>query len=338
MLKRIWTMLIARNKEFYRDKGTLLWGLVFPFIIILGFSFAFSGQSQDQYKVAVYPASAMARPDTEKGSELKLSYVHYVPVDDLEASIEKVRRHQFDLLIAPAPLSSASSRYWINSSSPKGYFAEKLLGPGYSKQTVEGAETRYVDWLVPGILAMNMMFSALFGVGYVIVRYRKSGVLKRFKVTPVKAFEFLSAQIASRILLIQVTSIVVYVGCHLLVHFQMRGSYLTLFLFMSLGAMALISLSTLVAARIKSEEMAEGILNVLTWPMMLFSGVWFSLEGTNPLLKKIAQIFPMTHIVDGARAIMIDGAGFAQLTPQLLVLGVMTVVFLAIGSAMFRWN
>ena len=66
--------------------------------------------------------------------------------------------------------------------------------------------------------------------------------------------------------------------------------------------MALISLSTLVAARIRSEEFAEGILNVLTWPMMLFSGVWFSLEGTNPMLKKVAQIFPMTHIVDGARA------------------------------------
>jgi ABC-2 type transport system permease protein len=332
MLKRIWTMLIARNKEFYRDKATLLWGLVFPFIIILGFSFAFSGQSQDQYKVAVYSPKPME--DATKDEFLKLSYVNYVAVDDLEAAIEKVRRHQFDILVAP----EAPARYWVNASSPKGYFVEKLLPPFYAKQSVEGRETRYVDWLVPGILAMNMMFSALFGVGYTIVRYRKAGVLKRFKVTPVKAFEFLSAQIASRILLIQVTSTFVYVGCHWLVRFQMRGSYLTLFLFMSLGGLALISLSTLVAARIKSEELAEGILNVLTWPMMLFSGVWFSLEGTNPLLKKFAQIFPMTHIVDGARAIMIDGAGFAQLTPQLLILGLMTAVFMTIGSLLFRWN
>jgi ABC-type multidrug transport system permease subunit len=305
----------------------------------LGFSFAFTGQSQDQYKIAVYPGSLLSKSPEEKGPELKLDYVKYVPVDNLEEAIEKVRRHQFDILISPQSVfSSQTSNYWINSSSPKGYFAEKLIGPKYVKQSVEGRETRYVDWLIPGILAMNMMFSALFGVGYTIVRYRKNGVLKRFKVTPVKAFEFLSAQIGSRILLIQATGVLVYVGCNLLVHFQMRGSYLTLFLFMTLGGMSLISLSTLVAARIKSDEMAEGILNVLTWPMMLFSGVWFSLEGTNPLLKKFAQIFPMTHIVDGARAIMIDGAGWAALMPQVTVLAVMAVVFLAVGAALFRWN
>ena len=144
-----------------------------------------------------------------------------------------------------------------------------------------------MDWLIPGILAMNMMFNALFGVGYTIVRYRKSGVLKRLKATPVKAFEFLAARIASRVLLIQVTSLGVYIGCNALVHFQMRGSYLLLFLYLSLGGLSMISLSTVVAARIRSEELAEGILNLLTWPMMLFSGVWFSLEGTNPTLQKI---------------------------------------------------
>jgi ABC-type polysaccharide/polyol phosphate export permease len=100
----------------------------------------------------------------------------------------------------------------------------------------------------------------------------------------------------------------------------------------------MISLSTVVAARIRSEELAEGILNLMTWPMMLFSGVWFSLEGTNPLLQKMAQIFPMTQIVDGARAIMIDGAGFSAVAPHVAVLGGMTVVFLVIGSLLFRWN
>jgi ABC-type multidrug transport system permease subunit len=81
-----------------------------------------------------------------------------------------------------------------------------------------------VDWVVPGILAMNMMFSCLFGVGYVIVRYRKNGFLKRLKATPLTPFEFLSAQMVSRLILIQTITVAVYAGCDYFIHFQMRGS------------------------------------------------------------------------------------------------------------------
>jgi ABC-type multidrug transport system permease subunit len=327
-MKKFWALLVARNKEFYRDRGTMIWTFVFPFIVILGFSFAFSGNSQDQYKVALYKSEGFER----------LQYVQYVPVDDLDAAIEKVKRHQFDLVVAPPAEPSGPPRYWVNSTSPKGYLAERLLPRGYAKQTVEGRETRYVDWLIPGILAMNMMFSALYGVGYTIVRYRKNGVLKRFKATPINALQFLSAQVVSRVMLMVAVSSIVYIGCNALVHFQMRGSYLDLLLFMMLGGLSLISLSSLVAARISSEEFAEGLLNVMTWPMMLFSGVWFSLEGTNPVLQKLAQALPMTHIVDGARAIMIDGASWGALWPHVGFLAGLAVVCLGLGSALFRWN
>ncbi len=118
----------------------------------------------------------------------------------------------------------------------------------------------------------------------------------------------------------------------------MRGSYANLFLISLLGSICLISLGLLVAARLSSEELAGGILNLLTWPMMLLSGVWFSLEGTNPVVRKIAQFLPLTHLVDGARAIMTEGAGFAQVLPELSILLVMSAVFLAIGSLIFRWE
>jgi ABC-2 type transport system permease protein len=335
-MKKFFALLSARNKEFYRDKGTLVWAIAFPFVIIVGFAFAFSGGSQEQYKVAVYdprPTELSRAPEI-----LKLQYVQYVPVTELESAIEKVKRHQFDLLVAPGAEAGADSRYWINMSSPKGYFMERMLPREFVKQPVEGRETRYVDWLLPGVLAMNMMFSALFGVGYTIVRYRKNGVLKRFKATPLHAFQFLSAQLVSRMLLIIVVSAFVYAGCAWLVGFEMRGSYLDLALFYSLGSLSMIAVSMLVAARVSSEELGEGLLNVLTWPMMLFSGVWFSLEGANPTLRKIAQVFPMTHVVDGARAIMIDGAALTGVMPQVVVLGAMTVVCMAIGSAFFKWN
>ena len=107
---------------------------------------------------------------------------------------------------------------------------------------------------------------------------------------------------------------------------------------MSLGAFCMISLSTVVASRIQSEELAEGLVNLLTWPMMFFSGVWFSLEGTNPTLQKVAQVFPLTHIVNGARAIMIDGAHLSSLGQPLWILTAMSLAFLTLGSALFKWN
>src|SRR5690348_15613392 len=103
MIQRIWNMLIARNKEYYRDKGTLLWSLIFPFIIILGFAFAFSGGSQDQYKAAVFTPHAQAMRTTKQADPfLNLKYVNYIPVTDLQQAIEKVRRHQVDILVDPA--------------------------------------------------------------------------------------------------------------------------------------------------------------------------------------------------------------------------------------------
>ena len=189
-----------------------------------------------------------------------------------------------------------------------------------------------------GLLSMNIMFSSLFGVGYVIVRYRKSGVLRRIKATPVSAFEFLAAQVASRFVLILVTSAIVLAGCRLFVDFQMFGSYLNLFLVLSLGALCLISMALVVASRVASEEFAGGILNILTWPMMLFSGVWFSLEGTNPVLQKVAQLFPLTHMVDASRAIMTEGAGLAEIGGHLTILAALAVVFMAASSILFRWE
>ena len=109
-------------------------------------------------------------------------------------------------------------------------FKSSLMPPDFSsgaqKKEIQGTAIRYLDWLFPGILAMNMMFSALWGVGYVVVRYRKNGVLKRLKVTPLSAFEYLTAQALSRIFLLMFTLVVVWLGCDFLFKFTVLGSYL----------------------------------------------------------------------------------------------------------------
>ncbi|MCU7932855.1 MAG: ABC transporter permease [Candidatus Thiodiazotropha sp. (ex Codakia rugifera)] len=330
-IRRFLAALQARNLEFLRDRTALGWNLIMPVLIVMGFAFAFSTGQEELYKVGLYGQSDQ---DLAVHDFLQTRYVDFIPVDELERMIEKVDRHQIDLL-----LDLKNNRYWVNSTSPKGYLLEQLLTPYQLKrEAVSGSEIRYVDWVIPGVLGMNIMFSALFGVGYVIVRYRKNGVLKRLRATPLSAFEFLSAQIASRLLMIVAVTVLVYAGTNLVVDFRMIGSYWLLFLILVLGALSMISVGLLVAARITSEEAANGLLNLISWPMMLLSGVWFSLEGSHPLVQNLALALPLTHMVDAARVVMIEGAGLADVTDQLFTLFLFTLCFVSIGSKTFRWE
>jgi ABC-2 type transport system permease protein len=330
MLKRIFAVFRARNREFIRDRAALMWNFALPVFVILGFAVAFTGKSLDQYKVGVVGS-------VPNSGFFATRYIDFIPVPSLTQGVEMVGHQKLDMLVDPT-----THRYWINRNSPKGYLVARILdGSGtstYRRATVEGLQIGYVDWLVPGVLAMNMMFSALYGVGYVIVRYRRNGVLRRLKATPLAAFEFLAAQILSRLWLMLVVTALLYLGLRMLLHFPMAGSWAALLLVFLLGAVSLVSLGLIIAARFRSEEVAEGILNLITWPMMMLSGVWFSLAGLNPWVQKLAQIFPLTHVLEAARAIMLDGAGLAAIAPHLLVLAAMSAVFLAIGAATFRWD
>lgn len=332
--KRFMALLSTRNKEFLRDRSSVSWNILMPVLIVIGFAFTFTGDFADQYKVGIANGQSTNAALT---AFLKTKYIEFINISDINQAIVKVERHQLDMLI-----DAASNKYWVNNESPKGYLVERVMQAStpatLQKQSVSGKPIRYVDWVVPGILSMNMMYSALFGVGFVIVRYRKNGMLKRLKATPLTAFEYLGAQIVSRLLLIMVVTIFIFYGTNLIIGYAMYGSHLSLFLVFALGAINMISLGLIIAARVRSEETAGGLLNLVSWPMMFLSGVWFSLEGTNPVMQKIAEILPLTHVTAAARAIMIDGAGLADVSYHLVVLLVQSIVFLVIGAWLFRWE
>lgn len=331
---RFLALLATRNKEFIRDSSSLAWNIMMPVLIVAGFAFAFSGDIGKQFKVGVINQTIATGQAKEF---LALKHIEFYQVDNLDLSIKKIQRHQVDML-----LDAEKQQYWINEESPAGYMVEKvLLGSqqsSFKKQLVSGKKIRYLDWVVPGILSMNMMFSALFGVGFVIVRYRKNGMLKRLKATPITAFEYLSAQIVSRIILIMTVTAFVFYSTNLFVDFVMNGSHLALFFIFGLGALSMISLGLVIAARITSEETAGGLLNLFSWPMMFFSGVWFSLEGAAPAMQVIAEVFPLTHVTAAARAIMIDGASLIDVGYHVLVLTGQSIAFLLFGSWFFKWD
>jgi ABC-2 type transport system permease protein len=334
---RLVAMTWARSLEFLRDRSALGWNIAFPVLMVGGFAMIFSGPGQPLFKVAVHaPAGALT---AELHPFIQSEHIHFYREEDLEAAIAKVRRHQVDLLM---DLGSAPGRYWINEESAKGETVELLLkargGPELRRELTTGAPIRYVDWVVPGLLGMNMMFSCLFGIGYVIVRYRKSGYLKRLNATPLTAFEFLTAQLISRLALTLIITIACFVGTTLFLHFRMDGSYFDLFVVTLVGAFSMIAMGLIVSARVASEEFAGGVLNLLSWPMMVLSGVFFSLDGAPRAVQISADLFPLTHLLTAARAIMLEGATLADVGYNLGALVLMSVVFLGLGAALFRWT
>jgi ABC-2 type transport system permease protein len=333
MMGRLLSVLHARNLEFLRDRSTLLFTLLLPILLVIGMGFVFGGPERPLFKVGVLA------PQIDRAAHPFLTerYVEFVPLPQEQQAVQKVRHQQIDLLLD----LRAPPRYWVNTDSPKGYIVEKLLlaaEPSAQRQPVSGAALRYVDWLFPGILGMNMMFSCLFGVGYVVLRYRKSGFLKRLYATPLTAFEFLSAQVLSRLGLILFVTVILYLGIGAIIRFHNAGSTVLLLLLAIMGALSMIALGLTIAARFSSEELVGGLLNLLTWPMMLLSGIWFSLEGSPSWVQWVAHVFPLTHVLDAARAVMLDGAGVAQIAPHLLFLGATALAFLAFGAWSFRWR
>ena len=339
MFKRIWTLFNARNIEFYRDRSALGWSLLFPFLVIAGFSLIFSENSQKLYKAGILLTKAES-PLPESNHLISHPLIQAIDFSNPKRALSKLRHHRLDMVLSPA-----TGHYWINSDSPKGAVLEEiLLGGGrqttgpFTKQVVSGDRIPYVEWLFPGILGMNMMFSALFGVGYVVVRYRKNGVLKRFSVTPVRPWEFLTAQILSRIIVMLATTGIVYGICRAIYGFTCRGSIWALFTVFLAGGLAMIALGLLLAARGNSEELAGGILNLISWPMMFLSGVWFSLEGAAPWVQTLSGVFPLTHLIEGARKVMNDGAGFHEIQWEIAILFAMAFICLTAGSLLFQWK
>ncbi|MCP4745072.1 MAG: ABC transporter permease [Desulfobacteraceae bacterium] len=345
--KRMRAMFFARNREFFRDKASFGWNFLFPFLLIAGFSVLFGGDVRKELKIGIFPCNAhqqSAMRQCAPESLNHLEYVEFVEFTDFEQGLDKLRHHKIDLFL---DFASQPFRYWVSDTSPKGYMAEKIITAELmpdskalmARQQIEDEkEIRYLDWLFPGILAMNMMFSALFGLGFIVVRYRMNGVLKRLKATPLSAFEYLSAQMLSRLFVLMFSLIILWVGCGLIFDISVEGSYLDLLLIFLVGSLSLISLGLVVASRGTSEEFTGGLLNFITWPMMFLSEVWFSIEGAPGWVKGIANLLPLTHLLRGVRRIMNDGAGLADISFELMVLSFMTVIFLTIGAKLFSWS
>ena len=347
-MKRFWAVFVARNIEFFRDRSTLIFNLLFPVFLILGFAYAFPAGGGTTFKVG-YVGDLPALGSPADAPFLHYKHIQLVQYANLTSPLDRLAHNQIDMVI-----DLGKGEYYVNEASSNGYILEKMLAPDsggtgsaragpappgtFTKHLISGTPIRYVDWFVPGVIGINILMGSLSGVGFVIVRYRRNGVLKRFKATPLHAFEFVSAQVLSRFFIVAFISAAIFAGTDAVLHFRMAGSWILLIAVNALAILCMIALGLVFSSRIKSEEVAGGIMNLIMWPMMILSGVFFSLEGTPRAMQLASRLFPVTYYIESSRAIMLDGAGFAQVAGDLGVLAGMTLGLLALAAALFKWE
>lgn len=332
-MKKYLAVFTAIIKEFWLDKASFLWLIAFPIVLVFGLSIVFSGKDQMLYKIGIIGEME------NKNEFFSLKHVQFIHYKSLDEVLNKLRHHQIDFLI-----SVENKNYWVNSESPQGYIVENLFlktpaNSSYIKKEITGKPIRYVDWVIPGVLGMSIMFNSLYGVGSVIVRYRRSGFLKRLKATPLKAVEYILAHISSRLLIVIILGMIVFWGCHIFLKFLILGSLLDILIIAIIGGFCHIVLGLFIASRLKNEELANGLLNIVSWPMLLLSGIWFSLEGSPKILQNIADCLPLTHFVTAVRKVMFDGSGIVDvLYPHIFFLSLFSVIFLCFGALLFKWD
>ena len=272
-------MLKARNMEFIRNREDFYWNLLLPVILIAGFSYIFSGNQKTSFSIGL-----IGNLPDRNISILQMESVNYVDYNLPENPsakqkiLDKVRFHQIDILI-----DFEQKEYYLNDQSPNAEILRGLIQLSQYRSSLElnekqvsGKAVRYVDWIVPGIIGMNMVFSCHFGIGHSIVRYRKNGVLKRLKATPISSFGFINAQMSSRFIIVFITSIVVFAGTNLFINFMVLGSYLNLLLLNAITILCMNSFGLLIASQLKSEELLTGIVDAVEFITIMLSGVFFS--------------------------------------------------------------
>ena len=312
-LRRIFAVFQVRNIEFYRDWGALVWSLVFPVLMMLAFGYLFRADESLRFKVGRI-AEAKAPEVFEE------SFFEWVSYETLSSAEKRLHANKLDL-VWNGKWNGGVVVY--ASESPRSLLALKVFethepkGVALVKRAVAGKPVSYAEWLFSGVLAMNVLWLSLWGVGWVIVRQRKYGILKRFKASPLYPHEYLIAQLFSRLWVLVASGIFVFLVSRWVYPFRVEGSVWSLLLIYTLGCLSMSSIGLIVAARVTSEELANGLLNFFTYPMMFLSEIWFSLEGSPEWVQKTAHALPLWQMTDAMRRIQLEGATLAECSSAL---------------------
>ena len=337
-------LTLARYREFYREPEALFWTFIFPILMAAGLALAFRSKPPEVLKVGVVTGTGAA----EMVTALKASAQLDVRAIDDTAAERELRTGKVALLVVPNAGGPVEFRF--DDTRPEGASARRMVDDALQRAAgrqdpvpvreslVRERGSRYIDFLIPGLLGMNLMASSMSGIGFSVVDQRRKKLLKRFVATPMSRTEYLASFVLARLtlLILEVTTLVgVGVG---LFGVPLRGSVAAVALVSLLGAMSFGGLGLLIAARPKTIEAASGMMNLAMLPMWVFSGVFFSVGNFPDAMQPFIRALPLTAVNDALRATMLEGATLPQLAPEFLVLTVWLVVSFTVALKIFRWK
>jgi ABC-type multidrug transport system permease subunit len=323
----------------------VFWTFLFPVLMAAGLGIAFRSRPEGPAKVAVLAAGPGA---TELAVRLDSSPLLEAEVLDDSAAARALRTGKVAVVVVPAGPTAVEYRF--DHTRPEGVSARRLVDDMVQRQAgradpvavrevrLEERGSRYIDFLIPGLLGMNLLGSGVWGIGFSIVDARRKRLLKRLVATPMSRASYLLSFIISRLAMLVLEAGLLLAFGALAFGVPLRGSLVALFLISLLGALAFGGLGLLIASRPKTIEGASGLMNLAMVPMWVFSGVFFSSSRFPPLLQPLVQALPLTAVNDALRANMLEGAGLAQVAPELGIIAAWLVVCFAIALRIFRWQ
>ena len=340
-------LLRARMLELVREREVIFWVFVFPLLLALGLGFAFRDKPADRTSIAVVsgPHAQDVLSLIEKSPQR--SAIHAVIVDQAQAA-KGLRLGQFDLIVQP--LSAGSVEYHYDPARPESVLShnevnDALQSAAGRKDVLATAEirssepgSRYIDFLIPGLLGMNLINSGMWGIGFALVDMRQRKLLKRFVATPMRRSDFLMALASSRLILM-VIEVGLLLGFGVFIfHMRVLGSLLAIMLIGAIGAVSFGGLGLLTASRAQKIESVSGLINIVMMPMWIFSGVFFSYQRFPAMVQPFIKALPLTALNDALRATILEGSTLLSQTGRISILVVWGAASFFLALRWFRWT
>jgi ABC-2 type transport system permease protein len=333
-------LTLVRFREFMREPEALFWVFAFPILLAAGLGLAFRNHPADVLKIAAVTPQLAQQLRAEK-----LLEVQQLPAPD---ALQALRTGKVALLALPGPAGTVEYRY--DDTNPEGRAARMLADRAVqraagrtdpvasSDRLMQDPGSRYIDFLLPGLLGMNLMSSSIWGMGFAIVDARRKKLIKRLVATPMPRPYFLLSFVLSHLLLLILEVGALLAFGVLVFHVPVRAPLWQLLVLCVLISLSFRALGLLIASRAKTIEAASGLMNLTMMPMWIVSGVFFSAQRFPDSLQPVIKALPLTAAIDALRGSMLQGTGLVQLGPELAVLAGWLVVCFALALKLFRWR
>lgn len=350
-------LTLARVREFLREPEVIFWVFVFPLLLVFALGIAFRNTGPQKIRVAVErseanPAasSALAEALTHSNDLIvtqlssaeaaqalrsgKVALVVHAGGEDNAATAAMPRN--FNFRFDPTRPESRQARMLVDDTLQRAAGRKDVTSAGEETITEPGA--RYIDFLIPGLLGMNLMGSGLWGVGFAVVSARTRKLLKRFAATPMRRTHYLLSFVLSRLIFLILEVAVVIAFAYFTFGFRVHGSWLAMSFLLLLGALTFSGVGLLVASRPKTIEGVSGLMNLVMMPMWLLSGTFFSSARFPDFLQPFIKALPLTALNDSLRAVMNDGTVITTSWMPISVLLLWCGISFVVALKIFRWQ